>query len=89
MPHEQISITTRDGDCPAHLFTPGEGRSGPAILLYMDAGGIRPAVLAMAGRLADEGYVVLVPDLFYRYGPTARSTPQRCSRAKCAPFSGR
>lgn len=69
MPQEQATITTRDGDCPAHLFMPGDGPGGPAIIFYMDAGGIRPAVLGMAGRLADAGYVVLLPDLFYRYGP--------------------
>jgi len=34
----------------------------------MDAGGIRPAMLGMAERLSDAGYVVLLPDLFYRYG---------------------
>ena len=69
MPHEQISIATADGSCAAHLFTPAAGDGGPAILFYMDAGGIRPAVLDMAQRLADAGYVVLLPDLFYRYGP--------------------
>lgn len=68
MPHEQITITTRDGNCPAHLFAPGGGRNGPAVIFYMDAGGIRPAVLGMAERLSQAGYVVLLPDLFYRYG---------------------
>ena len=34
----------------------------------MDAGGIRPAVLGMAERLAQAGYLVLLPDLFYRHG---------------------
>ena len=68
MPHEQITIVTADGECPAHLFTPAAGRRGPAVIFYMDAGGIRPAALAMAERLSDAGYVVLLPDLFYRYG---------------------
>jgi carboxymethylenebutenolidase len=40
----------------------------PGVILYMDAFGPRPALDAMAERLADEGYVVLLPDLFYRYG---------------------
>lgn len=34
----------------------------------MDTGGIRPAALGMAERLSEAGYVVLLPDLFYRYG---------------------
>jgi carboxymethylenebutenolidase len=69
MPHEQTSIRTRDGDCPAHVLTPeGEG-PWPAVLFFTDAGGMRPAMIAMARRLADAGHVVLLPDLFYRYGP--------------------
>lgn len=68
MAHEQIVITTPDGQCPAHLFTPADGQGGPAVIFYMDAGGIRPAELAMAERLANAGYVVLLPDLYYRYG---------------------
>jgi carboxymethylenebutenolidase len=67
MSREQITITTPDGKCPAHVFTP-IGGSGPAVIFYMDAGGIRPAVLGMAERLSQAGYVVLLPDLFYRYG---------------------
>jgi carboxymethylenebutenolidase len=74
MTTEQISITTQDGTCPAHLCTPA-GASGPAIIFYMDAGGIRPAVLGMAERLSAAGYVVLLPDLFYRYGPYAPFDP--------------
>lgn len=68
MPHEQALIATSDGTCPVHVFAPGADRTGPAVILYMDAGGIRPAVLGMAERLASAGYLVLLPDLFYRYG---------------------
>ena len=68
MSHEQTTIITRDGKCPAYVFKAGAGRDGPAIIFYMDAGGIRPAVFGMAERLAEAGYVVLLPDLYYRYG---------------------
>jgi carboxymethylenebutenolidase len=77
MPHEQVTISTRDGSCPAHVFTPRDEQGGPAIIFYMDGGGIRPAALQMAQRLADAGYVVLLPDL------TAPSCRQRCSRVTC------
>ena len=69
MSHEQVSIRTRDGDCPAHVFTPhGVGR-WPAAIFFMDGLGIRPTLFEMGQRLADSGYVVLLPDLFYRAGP--------------------
>jgi carboxymethylenebutenolidase len=69
MTYEKLNISTRDGVCPVHVFTSDTGTRLPAIIFYMDAGGVRPAELEMAQRLADAGYVVLLPDLFYRYGP--------------------
>jgi carboxymethylenebutenolidase len=68
MSDEEISIRTQDGDCPAYVFTPsGPGRH-PAVIFYMDGFGIRRTILNMGQRLAGYGYVVLVPDLFYRAG---------------------
>ena len=73
---ETVTIRTRDGDCPSQVVPPvGEG-PWPAVILYMDAGGIRPAMLAMAQQLAGAGYVVLLPDLFYRYGPYGPFVPK-------------
>lgn len=68
MAHERISIATRDGDCPAHIFTPQGDGPWPAVIFYMDGLGIRPTLFEMGQRLADGGYVVLLPDLFYRAG---------------------
>ncbi len=68
MPNEQVSIQTRDGDCPCHVLTPAGSGPWPGVIFYMDAGGIRPAMVEMAQRLAEGGYIVLLPDLFYRYG---------------------
>jgi carboxymethylenebutenolidase len=78
MSHLQVSIPTRDGHCPASLFTPQEG-SGPwpGVIFYMDAPGIRPTMAQMAQRLADHGYVVLLPDLYYRLGPYAQMVPAK------------
>jgi carboxymethylenebutenolidase len=69
MSQEQVSIRTRDGECPAYVFTSAEGGQQPAAIFYMDGLGIRPTLFEMGQRLADYGYVVLVPDLFYRAGP--------------------
>ncbi len=76
MPGEQVMIRTRDGDCPSHVMMPSSGGRWPGVIFYMDAGGIRPAVLDMARRLADAGYLVLLPDLFYRYGPYGPFVPK-------------
>lgn len=47
----------------------------PAIVFYMDAMGVRPDLLGMAHRLASYGYVVMVPNLYYRTGPHAPFDP--------------
>ncbi|MCB4801451.1 dienelactone hydrolase family protein [Methylobacterium brachiatum] len=76
MPNQQVTIRTRDGDCPSHVVLPASGGPWPAVIFYMDAGGIRPAMLNMAQQLADAGYIVLLPDLFYRYGPYGPFVPE-------------
>jgi carboxymethylenebutenolidase len=70
MSRELVSVRARDGECPVHIFTPSTG-SGPwpAAIFFMDGLGIRPALLDMGQRLADAGYVVVLPDLYYRTGP--------------------
>lgn len=77
MAHERLTIRTDDGVCPCQLFVPAEGEGPwPAVIVYMDAGGIRPAIGDMSQRLADAGYLVLLPDLFYRYGPYGPFVPK-------------
>jgi carboxymethylenebutenolidase len=76
MPTEHVTIRTRDGDCRSHVVTPDGAGPWPAVILYMDAGGIRPALLDMASQLAAAGAVVLLPDLFYRYGPYGPFVPK-------------
>jgi carboxymethylenebutenolidase len=64
----QVEIQTADGSCPSYIaHRPGSGR-WPAVLVYMDGVGIRPAMLDLGDRLASHGYFVLLPDLFYRSG---------------------
>jgi carboxymethylenebutenolidase len=64
-----VPIGTKDGVCPTWVFTPADGGRHPAAIFYMDGLGIRPTLFEMGQRLADHGYVVLVPDLYYRAGP--------------------
>jgi carboxymethylenebutenolidase len=64
-------IATRDGRCPVYVWRPAGEGPWPAVLVYMDGIGIRPAMLEVGERLATHGYFVLLPDLFYRSGPYA------------------
>ena len=76
--HEVTILSTLDCKCPGHVFTPADGGPWPGVILFMDGFGIRPTLFHMAQRLADGGYVVLLPDLFYRIGPIRRSIYKRC-----------
>jgi len=61
-----VTVKTADGNCDAVLFHPaGEGH-WPAVLIWPDIMGLRPAFRDMGKRLAAQGYVVLVPNPFYR-----------------------
>jgi carboxymethylenebutenolidase len=61
-----VIIPTPDGTAEGTLFIPDSHKRYPGVLYYVDIGGVRPANLSMAGRLAEQGYAVLVPNLFYR-----------------------
>ncbi len=77
MSYEQVSLRTQDGNCPAYAFTPSESGQHPAVIFYMDGLGVRPTIFEMGQRLAGHGYVVLVPDLFYRAGPYEPLDPKQ------------
>ncbi len=70
-------IPTADGRCEASVIRPEGAGPWPAVIVYMDAFGVRPAMLAVGERIAARGYVVLVPDLFYRVGPYVAPDPAK------------
>jgi carboxymethylenebutenolidase len=65
----KVEIKTADGICPSYVFRPASVGPWPAVLVYMDGVGIRPAMLELGEQLATHDYFVLLPDLFYRAGP--------------------
>jgi carboxymethylenebutenolidase len=71
-----IEIKTKDGTCPSYVYRPAGGGPWPAVLVFMDGVGIRPAMLELGARLATHGYFVLLPDLFYRSGPYEPMDPK-------------
>lgn len=62
-----LMIETPDGAMPAHVWLP-EGGTGPGVLLLQEIFGISAYVERRAQDLADEGYVVLAPEIFWRLG---------------------
>lgn len=67
-----IDTATDDGDMAVLVTRPTsaapEGVGWPAILLFIDAPGIRSATHEFAAKLAAEGYIVVIPDLHHRQG---------------------
>jgi carboxymethylenebutenolidase len=63
---KDVEVKTPDGACDAVLFHPAGAGSWPAVLIWPDIMGLRPAFRDMGRRLAGQGYVVLVPNPFYR-----------------------
>jgi carboxymethylenebutenolidase len=62
-----IDVTMHDGIADAYLARP-DGGGHPAVLLVVDAFGLRPQIELMADRIAAQGFVVLAPNVFYRAG---------------------
>ena len=74
---DKVEIKTRDGVAPAYVFRPPGKGPWPAVLVFMDGLGIRPAMLELGERLASNGYFVLLPDLFYRSGAYEPMDPKK------------
>ena len=61
-----VDVATPDGKADAALFHPAGPGKWPAVLIWTDILGLRPVFRQMGRRLAAQGYVVLVPNPFYR-----------------------
>ena len=85
---KDVEIKTPDGTADAALFYPQGTGSWPAVLMWPDIMSLRPVFREMGKRLAAEGYVVLVPNFYYRGGKAGAglnfSTPE--GRAAIAPL---
>lgn len=63
---KNVDVRTADGTADAALFYPAGKGTWPAVLMWPDIMGLRPVFREMGRRLAAQGYVVLVPNPFYR-----------------------
>lgn len=70
-----VTVATRDGQCDAFIYYPAGSGRWPGVLIWTDAVGTRDAFRDMARRQASSGYVVLLPNPYYRSlkGPTGVS----------------
>lgn len=75
MSRTEIEIETPDGTCRASISRPAGRGPWPGVLMFHDGIGYRAAMFEIADRLADHGYVVLLPDLFYRMAPYTAVDP--------------
>ena len=67
MLEQTLDIAGKDGAMATFICRPERG-SHPAVVLLMDAPGVREELRDMARRLASVGYCVLLPNLYYRAG---------------------
>src|SRR5262249_38286862 len=70
----EVTVTTPDGTADCYFVHPASG-TAPAVLVWPDIFGLRPAFRQMGKRLAESGYSVLVVNPFYRTkkAPTAEN----------------
>lgn len=63
-----VPVACDGGEMAMHVWTPASG-SGPGLLLIQEIFGVGAYIRAVAARLAEAGYVVGAPDVFWRFSP--------------------
>src|SRR6476620_3356524 len=66
MIEQQVEVPTADGKVDALLVRPESNDPLPGIINLTDGLGFRPAFAEQSRRVAERGYVVLTPNIFYR-----------------------
>ena len=71
-----MEITTRTvdaagdgGPMPIYVAEPASGGGYPVVIVFMEAFGVNPHIVDVTNRFAQEGYVAVSPDMYYRNGP--------------------
>lgn len=83
----EVNITTPDGTADCYFVHPATG-SAPAVLMWPDIFGLRPAFKQMAKRLAESGYSVLVVNPFYRTKKAPTSNGSATPIQELRPLAG-
>jgi carboxymethylenebutenolidase len=67
MTERAIEFRTQDGTVDGFYY-PAPSGDAPGVIHLTDIGGIRPAGRELAARVAEQGFAVLLPNVFYRTG---------------------
>ncbi|VEP18615.1 Dienelactone hydrolase [Hyella patelloides LEGE 07179] len=78
----EIIISTPDGEMPAFLCLPVESSPKPAVMVLMEAFGLTQHIKDVTVRIANEGYLAIAPDLYYRELPNNKFGYDRVESAK-------
>lgn len=77
MQESEIDLPTPDGTMNTWMFLPDGAGPSPAVLLFMDAPGVRDELMEMARAICAAGYAVLLPNLYYRTDRSVDFSPAR------------
>ena len=72
-----ISINTESGEMKAFHAPSSKGAQSPAIVMLQEIFGVNESMRQVASEFADEGYHVIVPDLFWRQEPGVELDPSK------------
>ena len=77
---ETLHIPCLDGAIPTFAVEPDGLNATSAVIILMDAPGIREELRDFARRIAQSGYLCLLPDMFYRLGTLRFALSKRDER---------
>ncbi len=90
MIERELDIATQDGAMNTYTVRPDDGGPLPVVLMLMDAPGVREGLKEICRRIAQSGYYVILPNLYYRTirdfvcGPTRDHPDADANRKGCS-----
>ncbi|MDG2269477.1 MAG: dienelactone hydrolase family protein [Alphaproteobacteria bacterium] len=68
MREKTVQVTTEDGVMETFITHPETGAPFAPVIVFMDVWGLREQLRDIARRIACVGYVVALPNFYYRMG---------------------
>ncbi|MEM7555435.1 MAG: dienelactone hydrolase family protein [Cyanobacteria bacterium P01_A01_bin.84] len=84
---KEVMISTPDGKMPAFLCVPTESRPNSAVIVLMEAFGLTQHIKDVTIRIANESYLAIAPDLYYRQRPNNKFGYDEVESAKSMMYS--